>query len=207
LIGRRGRRLRLVGLLAASGLAALAGCGGGDEGSGALPQPTATVETPPKTDTTPPEVTTASTGPGGVPVPAPGPEAGKQSDLGAKAYGVYYVKLLDYTYATRDVAPLRQASAEGCVVCQGTADDVAKFAKPGYKFEGGRINLKNLTVSQPSPSQPVIVANVSISALEVTDADGQRDPYSEAAHPRAQLLITEKWTGNGWTVTDLKVGI
>jgi hypothetical protein len=146
-----------------------------------------------------------SSGAGG-PVPTPGSQAAERSDTGAKTFGVYYVKLLDYTYATRDVTPLRQVSDPVCKLCIGIAADVAKYAKPGYTWQGGRISLRDLTISQPSPTQPVVVANVSITALTVTKPNGQRDPYSEAAHSRAQFMITEKWTGNGWTVTDLLFG-
>jgi hypothetical protein len=205
-VGRQ-RALRQITIasLTTLTLTVLAACSKDSPSSTALPSATGAPPTTTAVTTAPPS-SAPSTGPGGVAVPTPAPEAAQRSDTGAKAFGVYYVKLLDYTYATRDVAPLRQASDAACRVCQGTADDVSKFAKPGYKFEGGRFTLKDLTVSQPSPTQPVIVANISITGLTVTDPNGQRDPYSEAAHPRAQLMITEKWTGSGWTVTDLKVG-
>jgi hypothetical protein len=141
-----------------------------------------------------------------VSVPVPGPEAAQRSDTGAKAFGVFYVKLLDYTYATRDVTPLRQASDRSCKLCSGIANDVGKYQQPGYTWHGGRITLKDLTISRPSPTQPVIVANVSITALNVTNPNGQRDPYSGPAYPRAQFMITEKWTGNRWIAADLLFG-
>jgi hypothetical protein len=72
---------------------------------------------------------------------------------------------------------------------------------------GGAVgSLKDLTISRASPNQPVIVANVSVGALTVTGPNGQRDPYSGPAYPRAQFMITEKWTGSDWTVTDLLFG-
>jgi hypothetical protein len=180
----------------------VAGCSK-DKGSAALPTGTARPTT--TTATTPAATTPPATGTSGAPAPTPGPQASQQSDTGAKAFGVYFVKLLDYTYATRDVAPLRQAADAACVGCTGIADDVAKYAKPGYGWQGGRITLKDLTISQPGAT-PVIVANVSVTALKVTDPSGRRDPYSGPAYPRAQFMITEKWTGGSWTVVDLKFG-
>jgi hypothetical protein len=195
----------LVGGLVA-GLAALAGCGGDKQSPGALPSETGTAPATSNPATTTQATTPPSTGPGGVPIPKPGPRAGEQSDTGAKAFGVYFVKIMDYTYATRDVAPLRRASITSCALCAQVAKSVSKYRQPGYKFEGGRITLRNLTVSQPSVMQPVIVANISITALNVTAPDGRRDPYSGPAHPRAQLVITERWTGSSWTVSDLLIG-
>jgi hypothetical protein len=188
-------------------MAGLTGCGGDKQSPGALPSETTTAPANSSPATTTPATTPPSTGPGGVPIPKPGSRAGEQSDTGAKAFGVYYVHLLDYTYATRDVAPLRQASDPACILCDGVADDVGKYQKPGYTFQGGRIALKDLTVSEPSVMQPVIIANISITELKVTDPAGKRDPYSEGAHPRAQLRITERWTGSGWRVSDLKLGL
>jgi hypothetical protein len=203
---RRSRTLRQAAIagIATLALTAVTSCSKDSPGATALPSDTSAP--PATTATTNPPPPPPPTGTGGAPVPTPAPAAAQRSDTGAKAFGVFYVELLDYTYATRDVAPLRQASDPACKLCTGIANDVGKYQQPGYTWQGGRISLKDLTISQPNPTQPVIVANVSITALNVTNPNGQRDPYSEAAHPRAQFMITEKWNGNGWTVTDLLFG-
>jgi hypothetical protein len=203
-----GRLVQTAALAAA--VLTLVSCGGSNDNPGALPSTsTASGSTPPPTSA-PPPVTTSSrpsgTGPGGVPIPTPGPAAAQHSAAGAEAFAVYYTHLLDYTYATRDVKPLRDASDPSCVLCIGTADDVSKYAKPGYKWSGGRITLKSVSIAQPSVDRAVATVDISIGELIVIGPDGSRDPYSEAATPRGQLKIVESWTGTGWKPVDLLVG-
>jgi hypothetical protein len=192
-------------VVAVAALAVLAGCGD-DDGSSALPSATAGSSAASTSAAATSAAPSTSAGSGSSAVPSPAPQAAHEDDIGAKAFGVYFVRVLDYAFDRQDVAPLKAASADSCVLCNQVASSVSRYRKPGYTWRGGRITLKDLTISQPSPSRPVIVANVSISELKVTDPQGRPVPYSEGAHPRAQFLITEEWTDSGWTVTDLKLG-
>src|SRR3954453_2065092 len=112
------RRVAAVGLLSA-GLV-LAGCSGGDDGGGTAqgtttaPAPTSTAVT---TSAPPPTTTAPPTGPGGVPVPAPGPLAARHDETGAKAFAVYFVKVVDYVFATQDVSPISNVSTKECSLC------------------------------------------------------------------------------------------
>jgi Family of unknown function (DUF6318) len=188
----------------AAGALTLAACGSSGGGSDTLPSRSAPASTSARSTTA--SSNPPGTGPGGVPIPQPGAAAAQHSAAGAKAFAEYYTRLLDYTYATRDVKPLRDASDPGCILCQGTADDVSKFAKPGYRWSGGRFTLKGVSIAQPSRDQVIATVDISISELIVIDPNGKRDPYSEAATPVAQLKITENWAGDHWNPVDLLVG-
>lgn len=185
-------------------LVVLPGCGGGDGGASALPS-TAGSGSAESASASSPAVTPTSV-PSGSGVPSRLPEASRHDDVGAKAFGVYFVRVLDHAYRSQDAAPLTAASADSCRLCRQVASSVSTYGKPGYVWRGGLITVKDLSVSQPGSDRLVVVASVSISELVITDPAGHRVPYSEGAHPRAQLMITEEWAGSGWIVTDLALG-
>ena len=206
--GRFGGVAGTVGLALAGVL--IAGCPSSSGGGSALSTgsgPAATSAGP--VTSTPAGAATAaatSTGPGGVPVPALTAKARQHDSAGAVAYGVYFVHVLDYAYATQDVPPLRRPFTASCTLCSAVVASIGGRPRPQYTFKGGRITLYNLVMSQPSELTPVVVGNGSMTALDVTGPGGKRDRYSGKEEPRLQFVLFEKWTESGWTITRFRLG-
>lgn len=198
--GRFLRRWCLVVVLVA---VAVAGCTGEREGpSGTLPP---TSESPAESSTS---ATPTPTEPD-VPVPTPAPEAEEFSELGAKAFNVFWTEALDYAYQTLDTGPFASASAPSCSFCyEGVIATLQPRAGQGYVYAGGEISTLDQSILAFEGTTVTISAIVSIAELVVTDPQGNPDPDSEAAHTQFQILNTLTWQDPtaGWIVTDSRGG-
>jgi hypothetical protein len=172
------------------------GCSRADHGAGALPA----------TGDGTVVVSPTSTSPG---MPVPVPPTPQHTDAGATAFAAHYARLLDYTFATRNTTPLLQASDKRCSLCTGLAHDVGRYRTGGYGWTGGRIATQALHLGHMTPAVPgtaLVVVDVTVSELRITTPNGHCDPYSEAAHPRAQFSMVEHWSATAWVVADLWFG-
>src|SRR5659263_380608 len=141
----------------ALGVGLLAGCGPGDPeptGSGSL---TAGSPTPTAVETNPTELVTA------VPLPVMPPEMANNDAAGAEAAARFFVSLIEYTYANRDVAQFAALTDDDCVFCQGVISEVDRMLAEGVTREGGSLRVVAAVSNEYSESTGVHLVRLQLA--------------------------------------------
>jgi hypothetical protein len=212
-MGRRTLSAVLAPIVAFVVLAA--GCKGG-----ATPN-TSTVPPADSAPTTNPPPTTASPTPSSRPYPADVPltghnvKPGEKPPLypaaarahtqdGANAFAEFYMRTLDWAYATTNPSYMKHYTGPTCGLCNGLATGISKTAALRHWYLGGRF-----TVHVPSPTRiaPVTAAAdfcsivaVDETAQSVVDASG-RVFSGDGAHSNDRLKVCAVSDADSWKIT------
>jgi hypothetical protein len=87
-----------------------------------------------------------TTGPGVLPGEKPpplDPVAKQRTAIGAQAFAAYYIKVLDWSYATSDAYLLRVVSAPTCATCKKIIGGLTTLREEGGHILGDRLRLKS----------------------------------------------------------------
>jgi hypothetical protein len=188
--------LRLVAGLAA-GAVALSGCSERQEANDTLPEADASPSAS--------EPSLPPLGPPDLPMPA---EARTQDAAGAEAFVRYYIDLINRTSTVMDAAPLREFS-NSCAECDRIATDYESDAAAGYRYDGGKLTLRQ--VGEPLISNSTIAELAFIfdlAPLTVVDASGASVPDLTFAGSQDSLgSAALRWdaTSNSWRATQLNL--
>jgi hypothetical protein len=144
-------------------------------------------------------------GPPDLPMPA---EARTQDAAGAEAFVRYYIDLINRTSTVMDAAPLREFS-QGCAECDRIATDYESDGAAGYRYDGGKLTLRQ--VGEPLISNSAIAELAFIfdlTPLTVVDASGASVPDLTFAGSQDSLgSAALRWdaTSNSWRATQLNL--
>lgn len=203
----RVRRVQSLTVVLSGGLAALlVGCTSGGGGSDSFtPGPPLSSSSTPTQTLTPSRSGPLTTGlavePGEKP-PALSRLA-KAHDLnGAVAFAGYYIKALDWSYATTDPYLLHQISASTCDACKTVIDGLLKLQKEGSHAKGGRIHLESGEICECTDTQ--VKAQHIVKVVDTQDAGAIVRPNGTTSDNFARHRITTyvylSWLGKGWKV-------
>jgi hypothetical protein len=196
--------------------------------SGPGTPPTSAATTSPAVSVPPPTTTAPSTSHGGPPrppqpslpadVPTTGPntkpgekppimplEATQHTPDGAKAFAQFFIKTIDWGYATTSSTYMRHYFLTGCKSCTGFTDvlDIAKRA--GHRFIGGRFTVTSAMLAKrpaaPSADYTVVVTFNDSSFEEIT----RRNKFvrADGAHRGEKFEVSAAWASDRWVVVDL----
>jgi hypothetical protein len=209
------RRVALVGGAGALALIVTA-CTSNGGGGPTFTPPTSTYQPPtqstspdPTTTTTPPVTTGPNVRPGEKPPTFP---ASLQVNArgAADGFAQYWMRTLDWGYATTDSSLAKAAYSKSCTDCarfvKGNFDDTRS---QGLRFRGGRVGFLESTL-QPTDHRngatQIDDVTVSVGALETLDHTGHVVSRA-AAIPHITYRIWLRWTGKRWTVVDWKEAV
>src|SRR5882757_6312243 len=133
------RLLVVAAVLASVGMAAACTGSGGGSDTFTPPPPTSIVTSP---SPTPSRTGPLTTGPGVSPSEQPpqlGPFEKQHTSAGAISFAGFYIKALDWSYATSDPYLLKQISAPSCEYCQKAITGLEKVQAGGGHITGSRI--------------------------------------------------------------------
>jgi hypothetical protein len=202
-------RSGLVWLLAVLGASAVAGCTSANQDD---PPPTITStfqpHSQPAISTNPPPISTgANVRPGEKP-PSLSPVGKTNTAAGALAFADYWMRTLDWGYATTDSTLAKSAFAEQCTGCARFVGIFDNARAKGVHFRGGRSSVISSKL-QPNDhhygATAVDDVTISIGALQAIDAGGhvvEDDPE----HPTVVYRVWLRWKAPAWTVVDTKQG-
>lgn len=206
--------VRLVFFVALASVAA--GCTGG---SGKPNLSTASASSPPSTSAAATSATPKPTNPYPADVPLTGhnvrpgekpplyPQAARvKSQDGADAFAEFFMRTLDWAYATTNPSYLKHYSGPSCGLCSGLIDDAAKTSADHHWYLGGRLTIgpADATPIQPvtAPADYCSLEKVNITATSVVDKTG-KVLNGDGAHAGDRFKICEKLASSGWTATYL----
>jgi hypothetical protein len=124
---------------------------------------------------------------------------------GAKAFAEFFIKTIDWGYATIDGSYIRHHSSANCISCASLADGLDKDRAAGRRYLGGRLAIiESSPVARGWQHGEVVAANGT--AFEVVTRSGK--PVSaEPAHPHLRYTVTLEWANDHWLVEELAVNL
>lgn len=202
------RRVQLLTVVAGGALAALlAGCtsgGGSDDDSFTPGPPLSSSSTPTKTPT-PTRSGPLTTGPGvqpGEKPPTLSPAAKVHNAQGAIEFAEFYIKALDWSYATTDPYLLRMVSSPSCQRCKAVIDGLARLQAQGGHIRGDRIVFDSDDLCDCTDAQ--VKADYIVKVVSTQDAGAIVHANGSVANAhgqeRATTYVYTSWTGKGWTI-------
>jgi Family of unknown function (DUF6318) len=200
-------RSGLVWLLAVLGASAVAGC---TTASPDDPPPTITStyqpHSHPATPTTPPPISTgANVRPGEKP-PTLSPVGKTNTAAGALAFADYWMRTLDWGYATTDSTLAKSAFVDSCSNCAVLVKQFDDARAKGRHFRGGRSRVSSSSLqTNDHHNDATAVDDVTISTqpVRVLDSAG-RVVDSAPANGTLTFRTWLKWRAIGWRVVDWK---
>lgn len=127
-------------------------------------------------------------------------EATQHTPDGAKAFAQFFIKTIDWGYATMSGSYIRHYAATMCTACNGIAATIDKDRRAGDRYIGGRLTIRTATAKSAS-SINVTVDGTSREVVTKTGKFISGDP----AHPNLTYSLTVKWSPNAWVVDNLAV--
>jgi hypothetical protein len=186
----------------------------GCTGSGTGPGPTAsTTSARSMTHTVPPAPTpTILSVPPDVPTTGPNADpaerppvmpvlATRHTAAGAKAFAGFFIKTIDWGFATLNGAYIRHYALPRCVGCAAFANGMDGDRRAGHKYIGGRLTAKPARMELHSAH--VVEVAFNQTSYEETDRHG-RVVGADQGHRDERFAVHLDWRG-AWFVADLEV--
>jgi hypothetical protein len=205
--------MRRIGGFAVFALLAVAGCTTSADGSrttipvgpsltATLPRTSASPRPP--TPSVPADVPTTgpNTRPGEKPPVMP-VAATKHTRAGAKAFAVFFIKTIDWGFATLNGSYIRHFSLAACTGCATFADGMDRDRKAGHRYIGGRIAIAAARVDALSP--PIAVVRFAEAAYTEVDRLGHL-VSADGAHHGERFDVHLRWR-RSWQVFRIDVAL
>lgn len=123
---------------------------------------------------------------------------------GANAFAEFFMRTLDWAYATTNPSYMKHYSGPSCGLCSGLATGISKTAAQKHWYLGGRFTLHPATSTPVAPvTAPADYCSrviVDTTAESVVDRTGK--VFSgDGAYSDLKVKVCAKFTAAGWTTT------
>ena len=128
-------------------------------------------------------------------------EATRHTQGGAVAFAEFFVRTIDWGYATISSSYMRHYFSPACVACVSLADGIDSAAAKHHRFIGDRISVMSASARTSGDGAGVTVrVNFAVTSGEVVDASGN---FVDGAPALKQTVdLAAHWTGDMWSVRD-----
>lgn len=202
-----------IGGFAVFVLLLVAGCTSGSAAPRPSTSPSTSTAAVPPSSTAPP----APTVPADVPTTGPNTRPGerppvmpvaatKHTAAGAKAFAVFFIKTIDWAYATTSTTYMRHYFDRSCVGCSSIARAIDGARTRHRHFIGDRLAIKSATLATragPRDAELNIVVRFDVSSGDAVDKKG-RSVSSEPALRNYGEEVFLRWD-SAWSVVELDV--
>ncbi len=177
---------------------------------GSSTAPTSTTPTAPSTSASPSVATTGPNVRPGEKPPMLSKYGAMNTRLGSLEFGNYWMRAVDWAYATMDTALARSIMSSKCTGCNKLLSlDIDKLAASGSYYRGGRIAILESTI------QPNIPHNGSTAIIDVTVDQAALTSYTRAGEvvdrsPDSGRVTFRTWiayAGDHWLVVDWRQAV
>jgi hypothetical protein len=166
-----------------------------------IPSPTSTLAV----QTVPADVPT--TGPNmrrGEKPPVMPQSATGHTGAGAQAFAVFFVRTIDWGFATLSGAYIRHVSGGGCVGCRSFADGMDRDRRLGHQYIGGRLTVRHGRLLRYRESSATVAVRFDQTSYEEVDRT-RRFVSADGAHTGERLAVDVQWLHSGWRVVEIQV--
>jgi hypothetical protein len=125
---------------------------------------------------------------------------------GANAFAEFFMRTLDWAYATTNPSYMKHYSGPSCGLCSGLATGISKTATEKHWYLGGRLTVHPATAA---PIGPVTAPADYCSALQFdvtsfSTVDSTSKIFTgDGAHKDDEVKACVKMLSSGWSVTYL----
>jgi uncharacterized protein DUF6318 len=127
-----------------------------------------------------------------------------KTQAGANAFAEFYMRTLDWAYATTNPSYMKHYTGPSCGLCTGLATGISKTAALKHWYLGGRLTIHPATATPigpvTAPADYCSIVNVDITAQSVVDRTGAVF-NGEGAHPNLRWKLCAKSSSKLWQVT------
>jgi len=129
-----------------------------------------------------------------------------RTQAGANAFAEFFMKTLDWAYATTNPSYMKHYSGASCGLCNGLAVGITKTAARHLWYEGGRFSIHRAssTVIAPvtAPADFCSLVSLDVTAESVIDSTG-KIYNGDGAYSDLRFKLCAKGTSDSWIATYL----
>jgi hypothetical protein len=123
---------------------------------------------------------------------------------GALGFATYFVKALDWGYATNDPYLIQQISSSKCSACVRFTDALQSLDPTGRELHGSRITIisAGIATGRFTVMSDYVVKLVLKDQAAILSSKTAAPSTVAPASPNYTSLIFISWTSSGWTVVE-----
>jgi hypothetical protein len=132
------------------------------------------------------------------------PVLGGHAAQAAIYFAEFFIKTIDWAYATTSTTYMKHYYEQTCVECRSIDAGISTAARKGHRFVGDRITIKRSELVTPNDlplAEISILIRYDVTSVEVLDKNG-RFVAADVAHHFAEH-VGLRWRSGGWRVVDL----
>jgi hypothetical protein len=128
-------------------------------------------------------------------------EATQHTPEGARAFAEFFIKTIDWGYATTSSTYMRHYFQKSCIGCISTARALDSAARAQHHFIDDRFTVQTIEAQSSSMVAPRILIKFDVSSSEVVDKNGKfvdGEPALTNLHER----MTLSWHSDHWRIDE-----
>ena len=129
--------------------------------------------------------------------------ATRHDPAGAKAFAEFFIRTIDWGFATLNGAYIRHYATSSCVGCLSFADGMDADKRLARRYIGGRIAVTSTRLLKYDRLDALIVVTFDQQSYEKTESSGSLVD-ADQAHRGVRFEVSLGWAG-GWRVSVLAV--
>ncbi|MFL6161325.1 MAG: DUF6318 family protein [Jatrophihabitantaceae bacterium] len=132
--------------------------------------------------------------------------AAARTQAGANAFAEFFMRTLDWAYATTNPSYVRHYIGPTCGLCSGIATGITKTAASHHFYEGGRFTVRPAIAAAiapvKAPADFCSLITLNVSAESVVDTTG-KIINGDQAYKDLKFKLCVKFDGPNWQATYL----
>lgn len=124
--------------------------------------------------------------------------ATQHTAAGARAFAEFFIRTIDWAYATTSTTYMRHYFQRGCVGCSAFADAIDRAMQQGHHFIGDRFDIVEVSPATGTATKHYTVSS-NVNAAEVVDRQG-KFVAGQPALSNFRENVGIEWIRENWVV-------
>ncbi|HEU5009049.1 MAG TPA: DUF6318 family protein [Jatrophihabitantaceae bacterium] len=129
--------------------------------------------------------------------------ATKHTPAGAVAFAKFFIRTIDWGFATTSGAYMRHYFTKSCIECASHADGLDNTRKAGEYYLGSRFRIAAARSRPPGDADASVTVTFDLTSAEVLTNHG-RFVDGDVAHTGQSRQFWLTWTSDGWRVINMR---
>jgi hypothetical protein len=129
--------------------------------------------------------------------------ATKHTAAGAVAFAKFFIRTIDWGFATTSGAYMRHYFAKSCIECASHADGLDNTKKAGEYYLGSRFTITAANSAPAGAADASVVVTFNLTSAEVLTSRGTFVD-GDVAHTGQVRQLWLTWGSAGWRIVDMR---
>jgi hypothetical protein len=129
--------------------------------------------------------------------------ATEHTRAGAQAFAVFFIKTIDWGYATTSSSYIRHYSESECVTCRSLSNGFDKAFRLHHRYMGGRMTVVRSQSTLAQRDAPLVLT-IKITPFREIDSRN-RVVQADRAHIALRFRVDLVWLEPAWHVREVSV--